>query len=263
MTTMLGIIGAGNMGSAILSRVRNRYRVLVCEKDTARAKFLRKNYKIATVDLVRLVKASDVILLAVKPQDFSEVLAGISPKVNEKKLVISIAAGKTTQSIESYLPPKTRVVRAMPNLPAVTGQGMTAICKGRLATARDLKTAKHIFDSVGKTVIIQEKFMDTVTAVSGSGPAYVFLFVECLTKAARSLGLDESLSDALIEQTLKGSLALLEQGRESAETLRARVTSKGGTTQAAMDVFMKNDMERIFKLALTAAKKRAGDLSRN
>ena len=150
----------------------------------------------------------------------------------------------------------------MPNLPAQVGKAMTAICQGEDATEADVSIAAEIFDSIGKSIVIEEKFMDAITAVSGSGPAYVFLFVECLEKAAQALGLNEKLSKELVRQTLRGSLNLLEKSGEEARVLRQKVTSKGGTTEAALEVLLKNNIEKIFTEALLAAKKRAGELSK-
>ena len=207
---------------------------------------------------------SDVIILAVKPQDSDEVLREIRSHVGatgRSPVLISIVAGLTTQCIEQRLGAKQKVVRAMPNMPALIGEGITAICTGKHARKTDRDLARGIFNTVGKTVIVKEDMMDAVTAVSGSGPAYVFLFTECLIKAAQSLGLTRALSKELVKSTLSGSIHLLEKQKQEAEVLRAKVTSKGGTTQAAIDVFMKNKIEEIFKQALRAAKRRAGKLS--
>lgn len=258
----IGIIGGGNMGAAILAGIRKDYAVSVCEQDSARRQFLKRSFAVTAKDLKTVVAQSDVSILAVKPQQFDEVLGEIRVHLAKDKLIISIAAGITCRYIEQRLGAGMRVIRTMPNLPAQISEGMTAICKGKKATGQDLRLACRIFDCIGKTVVVQERWMDAVTAVSGSGPAYLFLVVEALQKAAVSLGLKKDLSGQLIAQTLKGSLALLEKSNEDAGVLRARVTSKGGTTQAAMDVFLKNKFEVIFEQALQAAAKRAGELSK-
>ena len=133
---------------------------------------------------------------------------------------------------------------------------------GKAAQKKDLTLAQQLFSYVGATVIIEEKYMDAITAASGSGPAYVFLFIESLNKAVRSLGFNEHLSKVLVLQTIRGSFDLLIRQKEDAAVLRARVTSKGGTTQAAMDIFKKMKFEKVFKTALNAAKKRAKELSK-
>lgn len=255
------VIGGGNMGEAIIAGIHKQYAVTVCEKDASKARSLRQNYNIEVADLETAVKNCEIVLLAVKPQDFDAVLSQIKEFIS-KKLVISIAAGVTTLYIEKKLGGKVKVIRTMPNLPAQVGEAVTAISKGKEATERDLELASCIFNAIGKTVVVEEKFIDAVTALSGSGPAYVFLFVECLEKAANELGLNEPLSKELVRETLRGSLALLEKSGEEAGVLRQKVTSKGGTTQAAMDVFLKHKIEEVFKEALLAAKKRAGELSK-
>ena len=249
------------MGSAILSGIHQKFDVYVCEKDKTRANLLRRQFHVKLGNLEEILPQVKTILLAVKPQDFKEILREIRPQF-KNQLVISIAAGITTSYIEKRLGRKTRVVRVMPNLPAQIKEGMAGMCKGKLATSKDLALTRQIFDSIGKSVVVDEKWMDAITAVSGSGPAYVFLFVECFEKAAVSLGLNKTIVKELIQQTLKGSLALLESEGVDASDLRARVTSKGGTTQAATDVFMKHHIEKIFEEALKAAARRAKELAK-
>jgi pyrroline-5-carboxylate reductase len=262
MEKTIGIIGGGNMGMAILSRIVKKYQVEVCEQDDTRANFLRRKFKTAVKDLQSLVADSSVIIVAVKPQDIDSVLEGMGRVISDKKLVISIAAGVTTAFLEKELGGRVKVIRAMPNLPAQIAESVTAVCAGRYATSIDVKTVCKIFDCIGETIVLAEDLIDSVTAVSGSGPAYVFLFAECLIAAAESLGLTKDLSKKLVMKTLLGSIHLLERQREDPASLRARVTSKGGTTQAAMDVFARRELEKIFIEALSAARLRAGELSK-
>ena len=262
MKATIGLIGAGNMGTAILRGIGKKFKVFVCEKDSLRARELKNKFKLQSTDLQTVADKSQIIILAVKPQDFDGVLGEIAQVITSDKLVISIAAGITSSYIEKRLQENIRVIRCMPNLPAQVGQGMTALCKGRWAKDQDLTRAQEIFDCIGKTVLVEEHWMDAVTAVSGSGPAYVFLFIECLKKAAAALGFEDRLSQELVLQTLKGSLKLLEESKEDPAVLRSNVTSKGGTTQAAMDVFEKNNLVKIFEDALKAAAKRAGELAK-
>ncbi len=250
------------MGEAIIARARAKYKIGVCEKDSKRQAYLKRAYKVRVRNLSDLITDSDILVLAVKPQDFENVLGEIKASLRPKHLVISIAAGITSTYIERKLGKGIRVIRTMPNMPAMVGQGITAVCRGKYATAKDVQAACQLFNCVGQTVVVKENLIDSITAVSGSGPAYVFLFMECLIKAARALGLKDDLSVKLINQTLSGSLALiLEKGLDPIE-LRAKVTSKGGTTQAATDVFMKYDLNKIIEEALKAAQKRAGELAR-
>ena len=257
----IGFIGGGNMGAAIISRACKQFKILVCEKDKKRAAFLKRKFKVVNKDLASMVNASDVIVLAVKPQDFDGVLDQIKGAISSRQVVISIAAGITSAFIEKKLGGKVRVIRTMPNMPAQVGEGITAVAKGKYAKNTDVALARKIFNCVGATVIVQEKMIDAVTAVSGSGPAYVFYFVECLLNAAQSLGFSKDVSKDLVMATLLGSAHLLDQQKEDAASLRAKVTSKGGTTQAAMDVLMKNKVDKIFSQALKAAQKRAKQLA--
>ncbi|MBI5149872.1 MAG: pyrroline-5-carboxylate reductase [Candidatus Omnitrophica bacterium] len=258
----IGIIGGGNMGTAILAGIGRKYAVAVCEQDVRRAGSLKRRFGAKVADLATVASGSSIIILAVKPQNFEEVLGALRWYVRPDQLIVSIAAGITCRYIEQRLGKKIRVVRTMPNLPAQVGEAVTGICRGKFATTADIKTAQQIFNCIGKTVVVEERLMDAITAVSGSGPGYIFYFTECLEKAARSLGLKPGLSRVLVAQTLKGSVRLLEQSGEGADVLRARVTSKGGTTQAALDVFYKNGVENVFVQALKAACKRSSKLSK-
>ncbi len=268
MKEKIGIIGGGNMGAAIINGIYQDYSVKVCEKDSTRRRYLKRRFSLDIDTIEGIIQDSSIVILAIKPQDFDSVLkelsiaiSGVSGRNRRRIRIISIAAGITTAYIEKRLGAEIRVIRAMPNLPAQVGMGITAICAGQFSKRKDLRDACSIFNKVGSTVIVEERLMDAVTAVSGSGPAYVFLFVECLNKAANALGL-KGLGNKLVIETLKGSLRLLETQKEDAATLRARVTSKGGTTQAAIDVFSASNIENIFKMAIIAAKKRAKELSR-
>ncbi len=258
----IGFIGAGNMGSAIIKGVAKKFKVAVCEADKKKCARLKKAHKAAACDLPVLMKKSDIVILAVKPQDIGPVLEGMAEYLRAKQLVISIAAGITIGYIQKKLGGKPRVVRTMPNLPALVGQGVTALAKGRYATAADMRLAKTIFDGVGSTVVVKESQIDAVTAVSGSGPAYVFLFAEALMRGAKTLGLDRKTAEELVLQTLSGSAALLKASKEPAEKLRAKVTSKGGTTQAALDVMFKKQLPLIYQQALKAAQARAKQLAK-
>ncbi|MCC6758801.1 MAG: pyrroline-5-carboxylate reductase [Candidatus Omnitrophica bacterium] len=258
----LGIIGGGNMGTAIISRTFKKYKITVCERDPMRAALLKKKYRTGSSDLAGVAGSSNVIILAVKPQDMESVLAELKGSLKPKTLVISIAAGLTTRFFEKHLGRKVRVIRAMPNMPAQIGAGMTAICKGKSATGSDLAAAVKIFSKIGEHIIVEERMMDAVTAVSGSGPAYLFLFAECFYKAALKTGLEPNVAKKLVECTMAGSMYLFAKSEESAESLRLKVTSKGGTTQAALDVFLDNNFEKMFVDAVRAAQLRAKQLAK-
>jgi pyrroline-5-carboxylate reductase len=256
------VIGGGNMGGAIIGGLHQDCVVTVCEQDRKKANSLRRKYGVQEAPLAAAVAGRDAVILAVKPQDFAGLLEQIRPLVDSRQVVVSVAAGITTRSIERRLGPGPRVVRVMPNLPAVTGQGISAVAAGESAKPADLVMVCRLFRSVGLAVVVEEKMIDAVTAVSGSGPAYVFYFAEILQAAARKLGLKEAEARLFVLQTLKGSVSLLEGRGADAGEMRRRVTSKGGTTAAALDVLAGHKIDKIFEKALIAARARARELSK-
>ncbi|MDP8265455.1 MAG: pyrroline-5-carboxylate reductase [Candidatus Aceula meridiana] len=263
MMREIGIIGGGNMGEAILAAIRKSYCVSVCEASRKRQKYLQKTYRIKIQDLATLAKSCSVLILAVKPQSMSEVLNELKTLIKKNTLVISIAAGITTQYIEKKLTGKVRVVRTMPNLPAQIQMGMTALCKGKKAMSTDLKIAAGIFNKIGATLVVKEIQMDAVTAISGSGPGYVYFFMEQMIAAAMSLGLSKKVAKEFVIKTIGGSVCLALVKGEDAASLLEKVTSKGGTTQAALDVFKKKKFASIMREATKAAAQRAKKLSRS
>ncbi len=233
------------MGMAIASRIKGK------------ALLSDKNKRIS--DNITVARRSDIIILAVKPQDIGEVLKEIKPYVKEK-LIISIAAGVTTFSIEKALP-GARVIRVMPNMPAMVGKGISAISCGRFATRRDLKITFRIFSNLGEIIEVKEKMMDAVTAVSGSGPAYYFLFTYLLAKAAEASGLKKSIALKLARATFIGAAEVIRSRKLSMEELVKKVASKGGTTEAALKVFKQEKLEAIIKKAVKHAAHRSNNLT--
>ena len=250
------------MGEAIIKGLSG-HTIYVCESNIKRLKYLRSKYRVNPSSIKEALAVSSIVILAVKPQDMKDVLMQISASYSSmgNRIFISIAAGLTTKFFERHLIGKAKIVRCMPNLPALIGEGITGLCPGRYAKLADLKTAEKVLSSIGKTLIVSEALLDPLTAVSGSGPAYVFLFVEQWMAAAKSLGFNEKQARLLVYSTLKGSAHLLDKSELDAATFRAKVTSKGGTTQAAMDVFGKGKFDQLMKKALLAARNRAKQLS--
>lgn len=265
---MIGIIGLGNMGCALLkglieSRAVKRNWLIGFDADLKKCRDVKNRFRISiSKSLEGLSRRSDAIVIAVKPKDINLLLEEIS-HYGKNALYISIAAGIKTESIEKKLGAHSRVVRAMPNTPALVGEGMSAICKGRYATETDLAVAREIFLSVGDCVELQEKYFDLVTAISGSGPAYFFYLIETLIKAGEDLGLKREVAERLVAKTALGSARLLVESEEEAQVLRQRVTSKGGTTEVAIKVFEKNRVKEIIGKAVRAAIKRSKELSRS
>lgn len=260
----IGVIGGGNMGTAIIAGIRDHFKVSVSEKEKKKSTFLRRIHKVKTATFEIVVSEADVIIIAVKPQDIDGVLAKLSKLVNKDKLVISIAAGITTSYIEKQIGRNVRVIRVMPNLPSQVLKGYTAIAKGKYAKTADLKLATDLFKYIGEAQVVKENLIDAITAVSGSGPAYFFLFVEMLISAAQALGLDKKMANAAVLQTVIGSAALLDRNRKlDPAKQRHKVTSKGGTTEAAIQFLMSKKVDKIFEDALKEAKGRAKQLSKS
>ncbi|PIU83207.1 MAG: pyrroline-5-carboxylate reductase [Elusimicrobia bacterium CG06_land_8_20_14_3_00_38_11] len=262
----IGFIGAGNMAEAIISGIiksgilaRN---IFTSDINSARLKFISQKYGVKTLGgNPAVVKRADIIFLAVKPYQIEEVLREISDYAKQTQLIISIAAGIKTQKIEKYLK-KVSVNRVMPNTPALIGEGTIAICRGRYATASDIKIAKKLLSSCGIVIDVIEKDMHSVTAVSGSGPAYIFYIAEIMRNTAEKLGIQKDVAKKLVHQTLLGASKMLILSDDEPENLRQKVTSKGGTTEAAFKVLMKEKFGKIFEKAIFAAMKKSKKMSR-
>jgi pyrroline-5-carboxylate reductase len=200
----------------------------------------------------------DVIVIAVKPQQMDNVLPEYAARFGAKALYLSIAAGKSLAYFEKKLGTDTAVVRAMPNTPALIGESMTALTANKNISVMQKETAASLMNVAGKTVWVEESVMDAVTAISGSGPAYVFLFMEALHNAAIKSGLSDEVATALVRQTVKGSALLAEENDFAA--LRKNVTSPGGTTEAAIKILQAGGFEKLIGDAVAAAVKRAKEL---
>lgn len=255
---MIGIIGSGNMGKAIALGMKQK--TLISDADPRRLRFKKKKGICLAKDNIDLTRRSKVIILAVKPQHITAVLREIRPYI-AKRLVISIAAGVDTALIEGVLG-KVRVVRVMPNMPALAGKGISAITKGRFASRKDLNITRRIFLNLGKVVEVRETLMDTVTAVSGSGPAYYFLFTETLKRAGQAGGLKASLAEELARATFIGAAECAGATDISMRDFVNKVASKGGTTEAALRIFRQKGLEGIVRQAVKAARNRSSCLTR-
>jgi pyrroline-5-carboxylate reductase len=267
MHNNIGIIGCGNMGSAICQRLKASFSLFAFDKDSAKTKNLSGLSVVK--DVADLLNKSDAVILAVKPQDFDDLLNEIKSNI-KNKLIISIAAGITTGYIEKIFG-RVKVIRVMPNLPAKIGKGMSCLCKGKFSSESDLNFAKELFDKLGKTLILNEDMMDAATAISGSGPGYFYDLVEgknlkeiknyattfatTLTASAESIGFLQPVARSLSKATCEGSIAYLEETKLSASEAKKQVVSKGGTTEAALEVLHKGgSLEEAVKAALKRAK---------
>jgi len=262
----IGFIGGGNMAEAILKGLLaggvSAASILVAEPVPNRRDFLTSEYGVElhdeNLDIARRV---DIIVLAVKPQVAASVLTGLEPAISADKLIISIMAGISTDFIEKTFTNGVRVVRVMPNTPALVQAAATAICPGRKATQRDLKIAREIFSRVGTVVTIPEKQMDAVTGLSGSGPAYVFTFIEALADAGVKNGLPRDIAAQLAVQTVLGAARMVAETGEHTALLREKVTSPGGTTIAALHTLENGRFRGLIMDAVDSACQRSKELS--
>lgn len=255
----LVLIGGGNMGEAILkgliaAQLVKPQQVTVTDVIEARLAYLRETYTVrALADNVKAVAQADLIVLAVKPQDVVHTIEGIASAVHDDQVLISIAAGVSTAKIETAFGRPVRVVRVMPNTPALVLAGAAGLCAGSHATPADLAIARTLFDALGRTVVVSEYLMDAVTGLSGSGPAYIFVLIEALADGGVKMGLTREAALTLAAQTVYGSAKLLlETGLHPGE-LKDRVTSPAGTTIAGLQALE----EHAFRGAVIGAVERA------
>ncbi|HPL63408.1 MAG TPA: pyrroline-5-carboxylate reductase [Syntrophales bacterium] len=264
----LVVIGGGKMGEVITGAVVGRQlaaaqNVTVTDVVAERLKYLKGKFGVvATADNKASVKKADVVILAVKPQSMAEVLQGISGEVTADKLLITIAAGIPIKFIMDQLGKSARVIRVMPNTPALIGEGAAALAKGGNATDEDLELAKHIFDSVGITVVVKEDLMDAVTGLSGSGPAYVFTIIDALSDGGVLMGLSRDVAVKLSAQTLLGAARLCLQSGKHPGELRDMVTSPGGTTIAGLKAMEEGALRSALIRAVEAATLRSKELGK-
>jgi pyrroline-5-carboxylate reductase len=262
----IAFIGAGNMASALiqglLARGNARPESLIASdvRGEALSVLADKHGIVTTQDNARACQA-DIVVLSVKPQVLPALLPELAAHVGPHTLVISIVAGVPLAVIESQLPDR-HVVRAMPNTPALVGAGATAIAAGSGASADDLASAREIFESVGVVVEVAENLLDAVTALSGSGPAYVFYLAESLVEAGRDVGLSDEVARALALQTVYGSAKLLHESGEAPADLRRKVTSPNGTTEAGVKTLEALKVREAFRACVTAARDRGRELGR-
>lgn len=264
MSFSLALIGCGKMGQALLSGWLKKdlpLDITVIQPDPLPSYFPSQGY--TYTQSVPTDVTFDILVFAVKPQVLNNVLKAYANSVHDTSLVLSIAAGKSIETFENVFSASQPIIRAMPNTPAAIGQGITALCPNGQVSEDHRKTAESLFSASGETVWIEDETqMDAVTAVSGSGPAYVFYLIEALTEAAKNIGLNESQATKLARQTVIGAATLAkEESQTEASTLRENVTSPGGTTEAALKILMEGEFKRILSDAVSAARDRGKELS--
>ncbi len=278
----IGFIGSGNMAEAIIkglisSGLASPARIIIADRQEARLVHMAGTYEVKVSNSnAEAARESDIIFIAVKPPDVPGVLREIAPEIDGEesagpgraKLIISIAAGITTDDLLGALrdgglsEPFAPIIRAMPNIPVTIGQGMTVLVPGAGAEAQDVEKARRLFESVGRALPIDDEgLFDAVTAISGSGPAYFFYFMEALVRAGGKAGLSEDTAQALVLQTAAGAAAMALKSETGLAQLRRMVTSPGGTTEAALKVFDASGFEEIVEMAVKAAARRSRELS--
>ena len=268
----IAILGSGSMGGAILAGLLASgfapERVSVSTKSEASAQKHVEQYGViaysleSNADANRLaVAGADVVMLAVKPAYIVETLREVADAFSSDALVISVAAGITNASMEAALPASVRVIRSMPNTPAIVGRAVTGLASGNRATPADLATATALFETVGRVVVVDESQIDALSTISGSGPAYVFYFIEQLTKAALHHGFTPEQAAAMVNDTFLGAAELVAATGKNPSDLRRQVTSPNGTTERAIATFEGANLEQLFIDATEAALARARELA--
>jgi pyrroline-5-carboxylate reductase len=265
--TKLGFIGAGNMAGALIkgliaAKLYKPKDIIASDTVPAQLKKLAKAYNIeGSNDNRAVVRAAQTIILAVKPQIFNQVLAEIQPEVTKDKLFISIAAGVTLRRLENGLGGNARVVRVMPNTPALLGKGIAVVVRGTKAKPKDEKLTVTMFRGVGEALAVKdEALMDPVTGLSGSGPAYVYLFAEALITGGVQEGLEPKVATLLTYQTIEGAVAMLKETGKTPKELRDMVTSPGGTTLAGLSRLAEGSFTDTVVAGVGAATRRSKEL---
>jgi pyrroline-5-carboxylate reductase len=264
--SLIGFIGAGNMAHAIISGLINngtkRNQIKISDTNEALLSLRKAEFNLEVfTDNAKLAAQCGVIVLAVKPQVLSSVCKALKGKLTTNTLLISIAAGVKSGDIERWLGGNQAIIRTMPNTPALLNQGITGLFANEQASDKQKSLAENILNSVGECLWVDdEHLLEAITAVSGSGPAYFFLMLESMAKAGIALGLDEAVAQKLSIQTALGASMMASSSKDSPQQLRNKVTSKNGTTQAAIESFQDQDFEVIIIHAIRAAFDRANEI---
>ncbi len=264
----IAFIGCGNMARSLIGGLIandiDKSRLIAADPDAGQRQKIKDQFAIETLsDNSAAIEQADVVLLAVKPQVMQEVIKNIAADLAGKgKLLISIAAGIGVESMQSWLGSNEAIIRAMPNTPAMIQAGAAALYANKAATEAQKHIAESMLRSVGTAVWLEdESLMDSVTALSGSGPAYFFYFMEAMEKAAIELGMEEEMARLLTIETAVGAAKMALMSTHDPATLRQQVTSPGGTTEQALNIFNKNALDEIISKAMQAAKQRSIEMS--
>jgi pyrroline-5-carboxylate reductase len=259
----IGFAGTGRIARALISGLCKREGITVWGYDKVPAALdaVAEEFPVKScLSLEEIARAAEVIVLAVKPYQIEEVLKVLSPYLSEKHLLVSVAAGISTVFIRKYAGESVKVIRAMPNTPAFVGEGMTAICKGASATDENLAVARELFSSIGRVAVLEEFQMDAATALSGSGPAYMFHIIDSLSDAGMKCGLSSEEAILLSAQTMLGAAKMVLTSGKSPEDLKHEVTTPGGTTEAGLKILNEKNIRHILHETVAAAAARSREL---
>lgn len=259
----IGFIGGGALAESVIRGIAKKLfapeNIFVTEKIPARRDYLTQKYSVnAAADFATFAEKIDVLIIAVKPKDVNSALAEVAQKISSKTLVMSVVAGYKLEKLENFLP-KQAVIRVMPNVAVLVGEGMMAYTAGKNATAENLAFAKKFWSAIGRAVEVEEKLMDAVTGLSGSGPAYAFLMIDALADGGVAAGLPRNYAIELAAQTLLGAAKMVLETGEHPDVLRDRVTSPAGTTIEGIRILERNN----FRSALIEAVISAAEKSKN
>ncbi|MGH7376502.1 MAG: pyrroline-5-carboxylate reductase [Candidatus Methylomirabilales bacterium] len=264
----LGFIGGGNMAEAMIrgllkAQLLGPQEMLVSDVTVERLTYLQQTFGVRTSrDNAEVAGKADIVLFAVKPQIMSPVLDGLLDVITEQKVLISIAAGISTRLIAEKFPGKVRVIRVMPNTPALVLEAASALAPGAAATPEDLELAKRIFAAVGKVVVVEETLLDAVTGLSGSGPAYIFMIIDALSDAGVKVGLSRKVAQLLAAQTVLGAARMVLETHKHPGELKDMVTSPGGTAIAGLHTLEAGGLRTTLINAVEAATRRSMELGR-
>jgi pyrroline-5-carboxylate reductase len=267
LTPSLGVIGCGNMGYALMKGIVNGHQpkyanIYISDVNAVRTDLFVHEFEALSRSSRETVAAADVVFLAVKPGQIKEVLTTTRNEWQPNKLLISIAAGISTQLIENIIGNEIPVVRVMPNTPCLVAEGVSAICGGKYASLNHLQLVESILNNLGLVIITEEKYMDVVTAVSGSGPGYAYLVAEAMIDAAVNMGLNAETARKLVVDTIKGSMTMLQKTGEHPAVLKTQVSSPGGTTIAGLRQLEENSIRKAFFAAVESAYERSVELGK-
>jgi pyrroline-5-carboxylate reductase len=265
MQKSLALVGCGKMGQALLRNWLNHkvsYDITVIQPDMLPDYFVKDGYR--HLPEYNGKNLFDIIVFAIKPQVLHEICTRYKTAVHDSTLIVSIAAGKKISMFTEIFGAHQSIIRTMPNTPASIGHGLTALCSNSSVTDLQKDIATNLFRTCGETVWIEnENMMDAVTAISGSGPAYLFYLIECLSKAAQDIGFSRQTSDLMARKTIQGAAALAaHEADQDASVLRQNVTSPGGTTEAALEILMNGEWQNILTKAVYAAEQRGKELNK-